>query len=185
MAKKTLHDLFVEELREIMDAEKQGVRAYPQLIKAASAQSLKDALSRHLEETKEQVERLNRIFEELDVRMRGKACETVRGLVDDARDMMEKDLSPQLIDVALIVAAQKIEHFEIASYGAACAHAEALGLEPVAELLETTLDEEKATDDKLNDLALNDINPKAVEMAEEIVEGEREAAADKPRRRKK
>ena len=185
MAKKTLNDLLVEELREIMDAEKQGVRAYPQLIKAASSQSLKDALARHLEQTKEQVERLNRIFEELDVRMRGKACETVRGLVEDARDMMEKDLSPQLIDVALIAAAQKIEHFEIAAYGSARAHAEALGLDSVAEQLETTLEEEKATDDKLNDLALNDINPKAVEMEDEIVESEREAAADKPRRRKK
>ncbi len=188
MAKKTMLDLLVEELREILDAEKQAVRAYPRLVKAASSERLKDALEQHLEQTKGQIERLDKVFEHLDVNARGKTCETLRGLIADARDMIDKDLPEELLDVALIASAQKIEHFEIASYGSARAHAEAMGLDPVADLLEETLEEERSTDEKLNDLAINDVNQRAAEREggeEEAEEVDRAAAGDKPRRGRK
>src|SRR5690242_8886330 len=102
MANRTMHDLLVEEMREILDAEKQASRAYPKLIKMASSDSLKEAFEQHNEETKGQIERLNQIFEELDMRSRGKSCEALRGLVEDAQDLVDKNFPPELLDVALI-----------------------------------------------------------------------------------
>ena len=144
MPMNSVNDLLAEELRELLDAEKQAGRAYPKLVKAVSSERLKEALDQHNDETKGQIERLNQIFEALDMRARGKSCEAVRGLIEDAQDFVEKDLAPELLDVALIAAAQKMEHFEIAAYGSARAHAEALGLAKVVRLLEQTLEEEKA-----------------------------------------
>src|SRR5579883_2243375 len=136
MPNRTMHDLLVEELREILDAEKQASRAYPKLMKMASSQSLKDAMEQHNEETKSQIDRLNQIFEQLDVRSRGKSCEALRGLVEDAQELAEKNFPPELLDVALIAAAQKMEHFEIAAYGSVRAHAEAMELDDAVGLLD-------------------------------------------------
>lgn len=184
---KTMHDLVVEELREILDAEKQATKAYPKLMKVASSERLKQALEQHNEETKGQIERLNRIFEDLDMRSRGKPCEALRGVVEDAQDLIDRGLAPALLDVALIAAAQKMEHFEIAAYGSACAHAEAMKLGKAVELLNQTLEQEKAMDRKLNDIAINEVNPKAIEpeAEEEGARIERAAAGDKPKPRGK
>ena len=165
MAVKSLQDMFVEELRDIYHAEKQLVRALPKMARAASSTKLAEAFEQHLEETKGQVERLEQIFDELDLRTRGKTCEAMQGLVEEAKDMMEEIKQPDVRDAALIVAAQKVEHYEIASYGSLRCLAKALGLEKPAELLEQTLREEEKTDAALNKLALNEVNKRAVQQA--------------------
>ena len=162
---KTLQDLFINELRDIYHAEKQLVRALPKMAKAASSDKLKEAFTAHLEETKGQVERLEQVFEMLDTRTRGKPCEAMQGLVEEAKEVMEEVKEPEILDAALIVAAQKVEHYEIAGYGSLRALAEALGHTDVAKLLEQTLAEEKKTDELLNKLALGDINKQAMQKA--------------------
>lgn len=187
MPVRTMHDLIVEELREILDAEKQATRAYPKLIKMTSSERLKEAFEQHSEETKGQIERLNQIFEDLDMRTRGKPSEALRGLVEDSQELMDRGLSPELVDVALIAAAQKMEHFEIAAYGSVRAHAEALKLDSAVQLLNQTLKEEKAMDQRLNDIAVKEVNPKAIEAEGEEEGGQidRAAAGNKPRSRSK
>lgn len=165
MAVKSLQDMFVEELRDIYHAEKQLVKALPKMARAASSTKLAEAFELHLEETKGQVERLEQIFDELDLRTRGKTCEAMQGLVEEAKDMMEEIKQPDVRDAALIVAAQKVEHYEIASYGSLRCLAKTLGLEKPAELLEKTLREEEKTDAALNKLALDEINKRAVQQA--------------------
>jgi ferritin-like metal-binding protein YciE len=162
---KTMRDLMIEELRDIYNAEQQAVRAYPRLMKAISSDKLKQAMEGHLEETKEQVERLQKAFEHLEMNARGKACHAMEGLVDEAREIVEMDLAPEVKDAALIAAAQKIEHYEIASYGTVVAYADALGLKEVGDLLRQTLEEEKQTDQKLNKLAIEDVNKKAMQAS--------------------
>lgn len=166
MAAKKMQDLMVEELRDIYHAEKQLIRALPKMQKAASAESLKQAFEQHLEETRHQVERLEQIFEELDMRTRGRRCEAMEGLVEEAQEMMEEGLAPEVLDAALVAAAQKVEHYEIASYGTLRAYAEALGHEKITQLLDQTLEEEKATDQRLNQLALSEINKRAIGESE-------------------
>ena len=166
MASKTgMRELLIEELRDIYNAEKQITKALPKMARAAKSEELKAAFKMHLEETQGQIERLEQVFEKLDTRARGKLCHAMEGLVEEAKDMMEEDLSPELMDAALIAAAQKVEHYEIASYGTVHASAVALGEQEVAGLLEQTLNEEKATDEKLNKLAVGDINKKAMQAA--------------------
>lgn len=160
---KTMRDLMIEELRDIYNAEQQAVRAYPRLMKAISSDTLKQAMETHLDETKEQVERLQKAFEHLEMNARGKACHAMEGLVDEAREIVEMDLAPEVKDAALIAAAQKIEHYEIASYGTVVAYADALGLQEVGDLLRQTLEEEKQTDQRLNKLAIEDVNQKAMQ----------------------
>ena len=162
---KTLQDLFINELRDIYHAEKQLVRALPKMAKAASSDKLKEAFTAHLEETKGQVERLEQVFEMLDTRTRGKPCEAMQGLVEEAKEVMEEVKEPEILDAALIVAAQKVEHYEIAGYGSLRALAEALGHKDAAKLLDQTLAEEKKTDELLNKLALGDINKQAMQKA--------------------
>jgi ferritin-like metal-binding protein YciE len=174
MALNSMRDLMLEEIRELYDAEKQASRAYPKLMKAVSSERFKQAIEEHNEETKGQLERLERIFEELELRPRGTSCEALRGLVADAQDLIEQELDPELLDVALIAAAQKLEQFEIAAYGSARAHAEALGLEQAAKLLDETLEEEKAMDQRLNQLALDEVNPAALAAEQEGEEEEEE-----------
>lgn len=166
MAGKTgMRELLIEELRDIYNAEKQITKALPKMARAAQSEDLKAAFKAHLEETQGQIERLEQVFEKLDTRARGKLCHAMEGLVEEAKDMMEEDLSPELMDAALIAAAQKVEHYEIASYGTVHAYAVALGEQEVADLLEQTLNEEKATDEKLNKLAVGDINKRAMQAA--------------------
>ena len=162
---KTAHDLFVDQLRDLYHAEKQLVRALPRMAKAASSDKLKQAFETHLEETKGQVERLEQVFEELNARTRGKRCEAMEGLIEEAKEIMEEVEAPEVRDAGLVVAAQKVEHYEIAGYGSAHAFAEGMGQSKVAELLAQTLEEEKKTDERLNKLAISDVNKRALQAA--------------------
>ena len=165
MTIKTTRELLIDELRDIYHAEKQLVKALPKMAKASKAPKLRQAFESHLEETKGQVERLDQVFEKLDTRSSGKRCEAMEGLIEEAKEMMEDIKTPEVLDVALIMGAQKVEHYEIASYGSVCALAEALGQNDVKQLLEQTLNEEKAADQKLNQLALSEVNKSALAAA--------------------
>lgn len=163
MAVQSIEDLFVEELRDLYHAEKQLTRALPRMAKAASSDDLRTMFNQHLEETRGQIERLEEAFEMLDVAKRGKRCEAMEGLVEEGREMMEEVEEKAVLDVGLITAAQKIEHYEIAGYGSAVALARAMGKEDIAKLLEQTLEEEKRTDQKLNQIAAGGVNQRAIE----------------------
>jgi ferritin-like metal-binding protein YciE len=165
MAVKSVNDLLLEELRDVYHAEKQLVKALPKMAKKAKSDKLRQAIEEHLEETKGQVERLEQAFEKLEVPTRGKRCEAMEGLIAEAEEVMEEITTPEVLDAAMIAAQQKVEHYEIASYGSARALAEALGHDEVAELLEQTLDEEKQADEKLNDIALSEVNQTALQAA--------------------
>ena len=165
MAQETnpLQELLVDELKDIYNAENQIIKALPKMAKAASSPELKRAFERHLEETKRQVERLDQIGEALDVRMTGKKCKGMEGLIEEGKEIIAEDLEDAALDAGLIGAAQKVEHYEIAAYGTARTHASMLGLNKVAKLLQQTLEEEGMTDKKLTQLAESVINVEAVE----------------------
>ncbi len=158
-----LEELLVDELKDIYSAESQIVKALPKMVKGASSPELKRAFERHLEETRRQVERLNQIGEALDIKMTGKKCKGMEGLIEEGKELLEEDLDESAIDAGLIGAAQKVEHYEIAAYGTARTHATLLGYTKVARLLQQTLNEEEATDKKLTQLAERIINVEAVE----------------------
>ena len=163
MSVSTIQELFVDELRDIYHAEKQLVKALPKMAKAAAHPQLKAAFTSHLEETKGQVGRLEEVFELLDVAKRAKPCAAMEGLLEEAASMMEEVEDPQVLDVGMIVGAQKVEHYEIAGYGALVALATQLGHADAAKLLSQTLAEEKAADSKLNELALSVVNKDAAD----------------------
>jgi ferritin-like metal-binding protein YciE len=165
----SLDDLLVHELQDIYHAENQILKALPKMVKAASHPDLKDAFEGHRQQTEGQVRRLEQAFKLLGVPARGKKCEGMAGLLDEGKKMMEEDADPSVMDAALIAAAQKVEHYEIASYGCVCTYAEMLGYDQVHELLGQNLDEEETTDQKLTALAENVINQGA-EDAEEAQE---------------
>ena len=158
-----LQELLVDELKDIYSAENQIIKALPKMAKAASSPELKRAFERHLEETKRQVERLDQIGEALDIKMTGKKCKGMEGLLEEGKEIMTEDLEENALDAGLIGAAQKVEHYEIAAYGTVRAHANLLGLNKIARLLQQTLDEEGNTDKKLTQLAESIINVEAVE----------------------
>ncbi|MBP2298029.1 YciE/YciF ferroxidase family protein [Azospirillum picis] len=162
MAAKTMQDLLIEDLRDIYHAEKQIAKALPKLARAAHSEQLRKAFELHVEQTNGQIERLQQVFDELDTRARGKHCDAMEGLISEAQEILEMGLAPEVQDAALIAAAQKVEHYEIASYGTLHAYATACGLDKVAKLLEETLSEEKDTDTLLNKLAIGDVNKKAL-----------------------
>jgi|SRR5690348_12487337 len=153
MTISTLEDLLVDQVRDLYDAEKQLVKALPKMAKAASSDELQQAIQNHLEETKNQVSRLERVFEELDAPAKGKPCKGMKGLVEEGGEVMDEDAEEPLSDLAIIAAAQRVEHYEISAYGTARAIAQQIGQDTVASLLEETEDEEKAADSKLNDIA--------------------------------
>jgi ferritin-like metal-binding protein YciE len=165
MAVKTVQDLLVDELRDIYHAEKQLLKALPKMVKAASSDKLRQAFEDHLEETRGQVERLEQVFEQLEMPARAKRCEAMAGLIEEAQEMVDEIKTPEVLDAALITAAQKVEHYEIASYGSVHALALATGQDEVAQLLAATLEEEKAADQKLNQIALSDVNKTALKTA--------------------
>ena len=158
-----LEELLEDELKDLYSAENQLVKALPKMAKAASSPELRRAFERHLEETKRQVERLNMIGETLEMKMTGKKCKGMEGLIEEGKEIMSEGLEENALDAGLIGAAQKVEHYEIAAYGTARAHAEMLGYTKVARLLQQTLNEEGATDKKLTQLAESIINVEAVE----------------------
>ena len=165
MEMQDLQDLFVEQLRDLYNAEKQLVKALPKMAKKASDDSLKQAFTTHLEETKGHVERLEQIFESLGKRAGGKTCKAMKGLVEEGQEAMEEDATPEVLDAALIAAAQRVEHYEIAGYGTVRAYAKLLGNSEAAKLLQQTLDEEGSADKKLTKLAESTINVEAEQNA--------------------
>ena len=169
MALDTLHDLYVEELRDLYSAENQLLKALPRMAKAATAPELEAAFREHLAVTVEQVGRLERIFDELGERAKGKKCKAMEGLIEEGKEVMGEDGEPAVIDAALICAAQKVEHYEMAGYGCARTFARLLGYTDAEALLQQTLDEEGEADKKLSALAETIINVEAEEADEEDV----------------
>jgi ferritin-like metal-binding protein YciE len=158
----TLQKLYTDELRDLYNAETQLLKALPKMAKGASSQELKDAFEKHLEQTKTHVERLEKVFEELGEKPRGKTCRAMKGLIAEGSEILEKDGDESVLDAGIIVAAQKVEHYEIAGYGSVRTFAHLLGQNEAAELLQTTLDEESETNEILNKLAETVVNPEAL-----------------------
>jgi ferritin-like metal-binding protein YciE len=163
MKLKTLQALYVDELKDLYSAENQLLKALPKMAKAATAPELKEAFENHLEETRGQVERLETIFEELDVSPKGKKCKAMEGLVEEGSEMIKEEAEPTVKDAGLIAAAQRVEHYEMAGYGTVRTFATLLGYEKAAKLLQETLDEEAGADEKLTELANSVINVEAVD----------------------
>ncbi|MFL6388302.1 MAG: ferritin-like domain-containing protein [Terriglobales bacterium] len=161
---ESLRDLFIDELKDLYSAENQILKALPKMIKKASSRELKSGFEQHLKETQGHVERLDKIFEELEESPRGKKCKGMEGIIADGKELMEEDAEPEVMDAGLISAAQHVEHYEIAGYGCVRTYAELMGEDDIVNLLQQTLDEEKATDEKLNQLAQN-INVEAEKAA--------------------
>jgi len=157
----SLENLFVHELKDLLSAEKQLVKALPKMAKGASSEALRAAIEEHLEQTKGQVERLEKIFTLVDKTPRAEHCKAMEGLIQEGSDLLEEEGDEAVKDAALIGAAQKVEHYEISGYGTARTLAELLGLDEAAKLLQETLDEEKETDEKLTGLAMSEVNPQA------------------------
>ena len=158
---KNLSELFEHELQDLYSAEKQITTALPKVIEAASDPSLKKSLQNHLDVTKGQIERLESIFSQLDVKSGGHKCKAMEGLVKESEDFLSEDATTAVRDAGIIAACQRIEHYEIAGYGTAHHYAKELGHSDIAELLEQTLKEEKTADDTLNDLAIERLNKRA------------------------
>jgi ferritin-like metal-binding protein YciE len=157
----SLNDLYLDELRDLYSAESQLVKALPKMAKAASSAELRSAFEDHLEQTRGHVSRLEQIFAKLDASPKGKKCKAMVGLIGEGKEVMDEDADANVMDAALIAAAQRVEHYEIAGYGCARSFARLLGDEKSAELLQETLDEEAAADRKLTELAESGINIQA------------------------
>ncbi|MGI8978617.1 MAG: ferritin-like domain-containing protein [Pirellulaceae bacterium] len=162
----TLQELLTDELKDLYSAENQLLKALPKMAKAASSPELKAAFEEHLEETKGQVDRLVTIFEQLEGSPKGKKCKAMEGLLEEGSEFIEAEGDEAVKDAGLICAAQKVEHYEIASYGCARTFATLLGLDEVANLLQDTLDEEGNADKKLTELAETVINVEAATAEE-------------------
>jgi ferritin-like metal-binding protein YciE len=161
----TLHDMFIDELRDTYDAEKQLTKALPKLAKAASNPKLRQAFESHLQETQGQIDRLEQVFESLDEKVRGKHCDGIAGIIEEGKSIMEEELDETTMDACLIAAGQRAEHYEMAAYGTLVAWAQVMGHTEAARLLQQTLDEEKAADKKLSTLAEGGINQSAADVA--------------------
>ena len=161
---ETLKDLYIGHLKDLYSAENQITKALPRIIKKVTSPDLKKGLEEHLNQTINQVERLNQIFEALGTSPRGKKCVGMEGVLEEGKEAMaEKVSSTDLMDAALIAASQKVEHYEISGYGTARAFAKLLGEDEAVNLLSQTLEEEKAADEKLTKLGLNIINIDALQ----------------------
>ena len=161
----TLHDAFIDELRDAYDAEKQLTKALPKMAKAASSPQLRAAFQAHLKETRAQVERLEEVFESLDEKVSGKHCDGIAGIIEEGKSVMEEDFDDVTMDASLIAGGQRAEHYEMAAYGTLVAWARAMGHEEAAALLQETLDEEKAADEKLTEVAESGVNQEAADAA--------------------
>lgn len=162
MKLESLKKLFVHELKDLYSAETQLIDALPKMIEKANDDELKIAFDDHLKQTRQQITRLEQIFGSLDFQPGGHKCKGMEGLINEGEDLLSSDIAPEVMDAALIGAAQRIEHYEIAGYGTAHAFATKLGDHAAAELLQKTLDEEADTDEKLSRLAEKSINFKAM-----------------------
>jgi ferritin-like metal-binding protein YciE len=157
---ETLNEMFEDTLKDVYFAENEILKALPKMAARATSEDLQKAFTKHAEETKGQVKRLEQIFKLLGKKAEGKECHALKGLVKEAEELMEEAKSGPVLDAGLIACGQAVEHYEMARYGALSAWAEQLDMEDAGELLEETLDEEKAADEKLTDLA-DDVNPEA------------------------
>ncbi len=166
MTLETLHDLYVNELKDLYNAEHQLLKALPKMAIAASTPQLAQAFTDHLSETKTQIDRLDHIFKDLDTNPAGKTCKAMEGLLEEGKEIMAADANPSILDAALITVAQRIEHYEMAGYGCVRTFARLLGYEQAANMLQVTLDEEGAADQKLSRLAETIINVEAVSLVE-------------------
>ena len=180
MPNEGLKELYVDELKDLYNAENQLVKALPKMAKAASSEELRAGFEEHLEQTKSHVQRLEQIFEMLDESPKGKKCKGMEGLIEEGSEIMEEDFEGALLDAALIGAAQRVEHYEIAAYGTVRAFAEELGESEHASLLAETLEEEKETDEKLTELA-KQINVEADEGSGQA-EGKQRTHQKRPKR---
>ena len=160
---ESLQELLIEEMRDIYSAEVQLTKAMPKMAKKASDPKLKKAFETHLKETEVQIQRLQKIFDKLGKKPTGKKCAAMEGLVEEGKEMMAEDMDEETMDAALIAVAQKIEHYEIASYGTVRTWARHIGDEQTAKLLQQTLDEEGKTDKLLTEMAENNINVQAAQ----------------------
>ena len=172
----TLHDAFMDELRDLYDAEKQLTKALPKLAKASSNPDLRAAFESHLEETRGHVERLEEVFGSLDEKARGKHCDGIAGIIDEGKNVMGEDFDEATMDACLIASGQRAEHYEMAAYGTVIAWARVMGHDDAADLLQQTLDEEKAADEKLSALAEEGINQEAADSVHGGGEEEEEEA---------
>ncbi|HZZ28566.1 MAG TPA: ferritin-like domain-containing protein [Pirellulales bacterium] len=161
MKLESLDNLLIHELKDLLSAEKQLVKALPKMAKGAESEALRSAIEEHLEQTKTHVDRLEKAFSLLSKSPRAEHCKGMEGLIEEGSDLLAEEGSPSVKDAALIGAAQKVEHYEIAAYGTAKALAERLGQSDVVSLLEETLNEEKETDQKLTELAESEVNAEA------------------------
>ena len=168
MKLSTIAKLLEDQLKDIYSAETQLVKALPKMAKKASFQGLKEAITSHLEETKHQVERLDEIGQMLSIKLTGKKCKAMAGLIEEGAEVIEAEGPGPVIDAALIAAAQRVEHYEISAYGSARALASQLGHDDVVGLLQETLDEESAADEKLTSLSEEEILPNAIEVEETV-----------------
>ena len=185
MAMDSLKDLYVEELKDLYNAENQLLKALPRLARKASSPDLKAAFEEHLGQTEDQVNRLEKIFKGLGEKPTGKTCKAMKGLVEEGKEIIEEDGDDSVLDAALIGAAQKVEHYEIAGYGTARTFASMLGEEDAVELLQETLEEEAATDKKLTALAESLVNPEASQAEENGSSSSKRGGSKKGGSRKK
>ena len=159
---QSLQDLLIMELKDLYSAENQLTKALPRMAKHARKPELRMAFEQHLRETENQITRIERVMEELGAKPRGKKCVGMEALIEEGKELMEMDADPDVLDAGLIGAAQKIEHYEIASYGTARTYAQQLGLDKIADTLQQTLDEESATNEKLTGRAESRVNVEAM-----------------------
>lgn len=177
MAANSLHELFVEELRDMYDAEKRLTKALPKLARAATSTALQSAFTNHARETEQQVTRLEQVFRSIGEAPRGKKCDGIMGIIEESNTAMQ-ELDGALLDAALIAGAQKAEHYEIASYGTLAYFAEILGENEAKDLLGETLDEEKAADEKLSTIAKSKVNREALTRGSEESDADEISEAD-------
>jgi ferritin-like metal-binding protein YciE len=163
MKLNTLRDLYVEQLRDLYNAEKQLTKALPKMAKASTSPQLKKAFETHLKETEGHIKRLEQVFGLLDLTARGKTCKAMQGLVEEGSEMIEEEADPEVMDAGLIAAAQRVEHYEIAAYGTVRTYAQLLGEKQAVQLHQQTLDEEKHADELLTQIAEKSINLQANE----------------------
>jgi len=156
-----LHELFLEELADIYSAEQQLTKALPKMAKAAESDELREAFEEHLQQTEEQISRLEQVFESLDESMKRKTCKAMQGLIEEGAEIMQEQKGSPAIDAALIAAAQKVEHYEIATYGTLCTWADQMGHQDALDLLKQSIEEEEATDERLTELAESLANQRA------------------------
>lgn len=163
---KSMEDLFLDQLRDIYHAEKQLVKALPKMAKNSSSPDLKNAFEEHLQQTEHHVERIEQVFERINARAKAKKCVAMEGLIEEGQELLEAKPLETILDAGLICAAQKVEHYEIASYGTLITWAHQLGYHDAADILKETLEEEKAADEKLTHLAESNVNQEALTSSE-------------------